>query len=187
MSSKEIDKLLSGIIIILLIVVVWKWFQDRGSCSKSRLLLSCGCEHGKCRCRGVAQVPVPRANNSGGCQRPAIRKEYMTDAGAEVHGDYSSVIEEMSLEDSVKESQGKYVESLEVNKLAQGASHNTIAEETGRSYGTADFHGLTQRKWDMVRCQTEVGDDARSVPTYEEKKSRESDCARLLQNNNCLI
>lgn len=185
MSGKEIDKLLSGIIIILLIVVVWKWFQDRGSCSKSRMLLSCGCEHGKCKCRGVVQMPAPRANKPSNCQKPDIHKESMTDDGAEMRENYSSVIEEMSLEDSVKESQGKYVESLVENNIAQGASHNTIAEETGRSWGTSNFLGLTQRKWDKVRCLIKVNDDSRSVPSYEEKNSIEMDCGLL--DNDCLI
>lgn len=60
MPGEEIDSILSAVIIVLLMVVVWKWYKSQGSCGQSSMTLSCGCKYGQCRCRGLARFSVPR-------------------------------------------------------------------------------------------------------------------------------
>jgi hypothetical protein len=79
--------------------------------------------------------------------------------------DYSSVIQDMSLEDGVGDSHKSYCDSLSFAGLPTGASSCTTLEETGRSYGTADFVGLTARKFCKARQLATPGEDARVTPS----------------------
>ena len=48
MSGELIDIVLSGVIILLLIAVIWKWLKGHGSCGESTMILACGCKNGRC-------------------------------------------------------------------------------------------------------------------------------------------
>lgn len=203
MTSEEIDSVLSGVIILLIIVVIWKWRQGYGKCGQSSMTLSCGCQYGKCKCKGVSRVSVRRARCQGGrscpcgcppgrcncgtrcgCHRRASIKEGMRQGcdmpcykpqvgtpGYEpkvVHddGNYSGdTVQKMALEPQVIQSQKDYIDGLGFSGLPTGSSHETVLEETGRSYGTANFHGLTQRKWCKARQLATPSSDSRVVPT----------------------
>jgi hypothetical protein len=191
MSGEEIDNLLSSIIIVLLIVVVWKWYQGRGKCGQDSMTLSCGCKNGQCKCRGVARIssqrgcsggrgcscgcqrlqqPNVREPMSGGCQKQCENQQIGT-PGYEPKvvpddGNYSGdTVQKMALEPEVIQSQKDYLDGLGFSGLPTGSSHETTLEETGRSYGTANFVGLTQRKWCRARQMATPAPDARTVPT----------------------
>lgn len=69
MPNGEIDNILSGVIVLLLIVVVWKWYIDHSTCGKSNMTLSCGCSRGMCRCIGMSRIAL-QARCPGGRQCP---------------------------------------------------------------------------------------------------------------------
>lgn len=210
MSGEEIDNLLSSIIIVLLIVIVWKWYQRRGKCGQDSLTLACGCQNGQCKCRGVARMSAYRGCHGGmycscgcppgecrcgprcSCQR-ASRAPMIPQGGAvesmtsgckntcrapkigtpgyepevvETTADYSGdTVQQMALEPEVIKSQQDYLGGLGFSGLPTGSSHDTTLEETGRSYGTASFVGLTQRKFCKARQMATPAPHARSVPT----------------------
>lgn len=66
MAGEEIDSILSGVIIVLLIVIVWKWMNARSSCGGSSMTLSCGCKNGVCKCRGASRMSVRKQRCPGG-------------------------------------------------------------------------------------------------------------------------
>lgn len=195
----EIDSTLSGIIIILLLVVVWKWNESRASCGKSGSRLSCGCNPGRCMCQGRSQGFVRPGNCPGGrgcscgcslgrCGCPpncscnsegetegftpkdAVNRVTgsgpMPDTAATETNDYSAAIKDMSLEAGVGDSHNRYCDSLSFSGMPTGSSACTELEETGRSYGTANFVGLTQRKWCKARNLAMPAEDARVTPSY---------------------
>ena len=214
MSGEEIDNLLSSIIIVLLIVVVWKWYQGRGKCGQNSMTLSCGCKNGQCKCRGVArfsnqrgcpggrgctcgcppgrcscgprcscqrlrqsvaphshQHPGVKESMEGGCQNhggndqigtPGYEPKVVPDDGSNYSGD---TVQQMALEPEVLQSQKDYLDGLGFSGLPTGSSHETTLEETGRSYGTSSFVGLTQRKFCKARQMATPAPDARQVPT----------------------
>lgn len=189
MPGEEIDSILSAVIIILLMVVVWKWYKSQGSCGQSSMTLSCGCEHGKCRCRGFARVSAPRhrcinPSNCMVCRRSKFSKQEgmnycgTNDRGKQIgtpgyepklvedDGNYSGeTVQQMALEPEVIKSQQDYLKGLGYSGLPQGSSQETVLEETGRSYGTADFVGLTSRKWCKSRQLAAPAKDSRVVPS----------------------
>jgi hypothetical protein len=209
MSGEEIDNLLSSIIIVLLIVVVWKWYQGHGKCSQDSVTLSCGCKNGQCKCRGVARIsrrsgcsggrgcscgcppgrcncgpqcscqrlqqPDTRESMSGGCQKQCENKQIGT-PGYEpkeiYHEDnYSGdTVQQMALEPEVIQSQKDYLDGLGFSGLPTGSSHETTLEETGRSYGSSSFVGLSQRKFCKARQMIEIDPSARVVPTEHIKE-----------------
>ena len=211
----EIDSTLSGIIILLLIVVVWKWHSS-SSCG-DRMKLSCGCQHGKCRCRGYSQRSVMRGCPGGRgclcgcasgqcgcppscpCNKPRNgqreTKEGFTPKGAvaQVTGsgpnppvpsmttdNYGEIIKDMSLEGGVADSHSRYCDSLSFAGMPTGSSACTQLEETGRSYGTANFVGLTQRKWCKSRALAKPAPDSRVTPTWESNEFCDIDMDELV-------
>jgi len=207
--SSELDNVLSGIIVLLLIIVVWKWYNGRSSCDESNMTLSCGCRKGYCRCRGMASVTLPQrgrcpggnkcgcgcpsgrcgCDNSCPCQRDArLRassgREGMSNDEAErrvvsagpippagdlFNQDYSEVTKEMALEsgsEGPSASHKRWCDSLMLNGMATGASSCTILEETGRSYGTSDYVGLTARKFCKARQLAAPAEDARQTASH---------------------
>lgn len=220
--STEIDTVLSGIIILLLMIVVWKWYGGKSnkSCNKNHMRLPCGCLSGQCRCGGRRQGA--RINNSqprrsmaacpGGrlcvcecplgacncdpmckCHRRAAavmqsqnRREPMepsgkldnsgneiVDIGSEVLGsatpasNYQEATKNMGLEPDVASSHKKWCTALSHNGMATGASSCSTLEETGRSYGTSNYVGLTARKWCKARILAKPADDSRVTPSSD--------------------
>jgi hypothetical protein len=177
MSGEEIDNLLSSIIIVLLIVVVWKWYQGSGKCGQDSMTLTCGCKNSKCKCRGVARVSGRKL------RQPNIR-EHMDDVpqkhdenkqiGTPGHEpqvipidyDYSGdTVQQMALDPEVLSSQQDYLDGLGFSGLPTGSSHETTLEETGRSAGTSNFVGLNQKKLCKSRQMVTMGPNARTVPS----------------------
>lgn len=76
-----------------------------------------------------------------------------------------SVTKGIALEDGVSESHQRYCDSLSFAGMPTGASSCTTLEETGRSYGTSDFVGLTARKFCKARQIASPGCDARQTPS----------------------
>lgn len=74
-----------------------------------------------------------------------------------------SVTKGIALEDGVSESHQRYCDSLSFAGMPTGASACTTLEETGRSYGTSDFVGLTARKFCKARQLAAPGCDARQT------------------------
>ena len=79
--------------------------------------------------------------------------------------DYESTTIDMALESGVEESHKRYCNSLSFAGLPTGSSSCTTLEETGRSYGTADFVGLTARKFCKARQLATPADDVRTTPS----------------------
>ena len=87
------------------------------------------------------------------------------------NGNYSGeTIQEMSLEPEVMKSQKDYINGLGFAGLPTGSSHETILSPEGRSYGTANWVGLTQRKWCKARTLAPPAPEARVVPTETEEE-----------------
>jgi hypothetical protein len=80
---------------------------------------------------------------------------------------YQEATKSMGLEDDVCASHRNWSDSLAANGLTTGASSCTTLEENGRSYGTANFHGLTARKWCKARALVDVSPEARVTPSYQ--------------------
>ena len=76
----------------------------------------------------------------------------------------------MALEPEVIKSQQDYLNGLGFSGLPQGSSQETVLEETGRSYGTADYVGLTSRKWCKSRALAKAAPDSRVVPSMDIKE-----------------
>lgn len=188
----EFDEMLSGIIIVLLMFVVWTWYSKSKSCDDSNFKLSCGCRGRTCRCRGYMQTrrPGPARPTCGARRLKNMNREsegyesnvnYGNDEKtAEEHvterapmnlgssligGGYQESTKKMALEDAVGDSHQRWCSSLNFNGLATGASSCTTLEETGRSYGTADFVGLTARKFCKARQLATPADDVRVTPS----------------------
>jgi hypothetical protein len=73
----------------------------------------------------------------------------------------------MGLEPSVESSHKKWSNALSLNGMSTGASSSTMLEETGRSYGTSDYVGLTSRKWCKARRLAQPADDSRVTPSSD--------------------
>lgn len=205
--STEIDSVLSGIIVLLLIIVVWKWYGGRSSCGQSSMTLSCGCNRGQCRCRGMSRVSTQRRGACPGgrlcgctpgrcvCQQrarafasrgSAVREnmsEEIPQGVAQVTGsgpqslpgslstqDWQSATADIGVDQSVGDSHQDWCNSLTMNGVPTGASSRTTLEETGRSYGTSNFHGLTARKWCKARQLATPAHDARVTPSQNIKE-----------------
>ena len=179
--SEKVDKVLSGIIIILIVVVVWKWFQSSNSCSDD--VLPCGCKMGQCNCaqisRQMPQRQMPQRqmscngsgftgnNNKIGKVEPKIK---LTVNGVPEDSDLDAIIE----------SHDSYIKGNGFNGLAQGSSSNTVLEETGRSYGTSDFVGLTARKFCKARELARPASESRVVPSNAIEESCHIDMNELV-------
>lgn len=86
-------------------------------------------------------------------------------------GNYSGdVVQKMALEPEVAKSQEDYINGLGFAGLPTGSSHETVLEETGRSYGTSDFVGLTSRKFCKARQIATPAMESRTVPTETVKE-----------------
>lgn len=184
MSHKEIDNVLTGIIILLLIMVVWKRMKGNSPYKNdNNMNLYCGCKGGLCRCRGrvrnrqrdgVCDISRERfdgknvAENScyQACEPPIVGTPGYGPKIVSDDGDFSGdVIQKLSLEPSILQSQKDYINGFGFSGLPTGSSHDTLLCEVGRSYGTADFVGLTQRKFCKARQLATPAPDARFVPT----------------------
>jgi hypothetical protein len=199
--STEIDSVLSGIIVLLLIIVVWKWYGSRSSCGQSYGALSCGCKQGQCRCRrmsGGSMQMHGMHNDSRNQPRYMQRGNYVrdnmngrdgmtvrdgmdgTDNGesrvtssgprpvidSELSQEWQNTVAEIGVDKSVGDSHKDWCNSLTINGMSTGASACTTLEETGRSYGSANFHGLTARKWCKARQLATPASDARTTPSH---------------------
>lgn len=186
--STEIDSVLSGIIILLLIIIVWKWCGGRSSCRQNSMSLSGGyphlprgCPRG-CRgcprgCRGcsrrvmLASSSHPLAREGMGSGKIPHNEEQVTGAGpvplsAAVEAqDYQEVSKQMGVDQTIGDSHQEWCNSLNMNGIPTGASSCTTLEETGRSYGTANYVGLTGRKWCKARQLATPALDARVTPS----------------------
>jgi hypothetical protein len=81
-------------------------------------------------------------------------------------GNYSGdTVQKMALEPAVIKSQQDYLNGLGFSGLPQGSSQETVLEETGRSYGTADYVGLSARKFCRARQLVQQDPSARVVPS----------------------
>ena len=82
-------------------------------------------------------------------------------------GNYQEATKNMGLESTVESSHKKWCDALSYNGISTGASSNTMLEETGRSYGTSDYVGLTSRKWCKARRLAKPADDSRVTPSSD--------------------
>jgi hypothetical protein len=168
--SEKVDKVLSGIIIILIIVVVWKWFQSSSSCDNK--VLPCGCKMGQCACaqisrqmpqRQMPQRQMPQRQMSYGSGFEGSNKQVgKIDAPTELNNAGTPVDDDI---EAIKKSHDEYQKGNGFNGLAQGSSSNTVLEETGRSYGTSNFVGLTARKFCKAREMARPAPESRVVPS----------------------
>ena len=196
MSHKEIDNVLTGIIILLLIMVVWKRMKGNSPYKNDNsMYLPCGCRRGSCRCRERVRTRQGggmccRCNRSKtrclcgirregfdgknvaenscvqSCEPPIVGTPGYGPKIVSDDGDFSGdVIQKLSLEPSILQSQKDYIDGFGFSGLPTGSSHDTLLCEVGRSYGTADFVGLTQRKFCKARQLATPAPDARFVPT----------------------
>jgi hypothetical protein len=184
--SEQFDNILTGIIILLVILVVWKWYGNRAGCGSGEIKLSCGCETGKCRCKGMTHTRQPRVDSNKGVKPKCKLSERMVGADGvpmnsnniitsaptdtidiSTDNSYSEATQRMGLEQDVSDSHKRYVNDLYSSGLPTGASASSILEETGRSYGTADFHGLTARKWCKARQMATPAAGSRVVPSHD--------------------
>jgi hypothetical protein len=145
----------------------------------------CNCEYGNCRCPYTCkcQRNYRSQYNNQESDREGLSNmknnsndsiiEHITGSGplsdsqSFVSNDYQETTKKMSLENNVSNSHQKWCDSLNFNGLSTGASSCTTLEETGRSYGTADFVGLTSRKWCKARQMATPADDARVTPSQD--------------------
>jgi hypothetical protein len=184
MSDQEINSVLTGIIIILLMVVFFKMMNvksvNRTNCDNMHL--SCGCKGRICMCANQFQKIHPNIdmrntmsnqnnNNesfSNSCtdHNSTIGTPGYQEKIVENTGDFSGdMIQKLSLDPEIIKSQKEYITGFGFSGLPTGSSHDTTLEETGRSYGTADFVGLTQRKFCKARQLAKPTDGARFVPS----------------------
>ena len=84
--------------------------------------------------------------------------------------DWQSATEDIGVDQSVGDSHQDWCNSLTMNGVPTGASSCTTLEETGRSYGTSNFHGLTARKWCKARQLATPAPDARVTPSQNIKE-----------------
>ena len=169
--SDIVSNFLSGVLVILVLLTIMQWYKNKYSCDSNRIIMSCGCKVGNCRCigkqshrhhrDGFADSDIPRhgaEHVTGSGPTPPITKTLSTD--------YSGTsIKEMSLETEVDDSHQRWCDQLSFAGLPTGASSCTTLEETGRSYGTADFVGLTARKFCKARQYATPAPDARFTPS----------------------
>jgi hypothetical protein len=140
---------LQGIIFVAVIILLWQFFvkpmyQSKKHCdgmtdNNKYTVKSCGKKIGT---PGYEPIIIPDSGNYSG-----------------------DTVQKMSLESEIYKSQSDYINGLGFSGLPTGSSHETVLEETGRSYGTADFVGLTARKFCKARQMATPAEDARTVPT----------------------
>jgi hypothetical protein len=169
--SEKVDKVLSGIIIILIVVVIWKWFQSSNSCDSN--MLPCGCKIGQCGCAQISrQAPqrqayqrqMPYSSGFEGSNKQVGKIDTpaeLTSSGVPIDDDIAAI----------KKSHSEYTNGNGFSGLAQGSSSNTVLEETGRSYGTANFVGLTARKFCKARELARPAAESRIVPSQSIEES----------------
>ena len=195
MGSLEIDNTLSGIIVILLLFVMWKLHNDQQTCGNPRIRLDCGCMPGSCSCKEYSKMPKPACrpkrpepeqSKSGASIEQKETMVVEDKLAGKIHGhshvvgagptpnpadfatdDYESTTIDMALESGVEESHKRYCNSLSFAGIPTGSSSCTTLEETGRSYGTADFVGLTARKFCKARQLATPSDDVRTTPSTD--------------------
>jgi hypothetical protein len=188
--NDKIDSVLTGMIILLVLIVVWKWHQ--GSSYGTGLKLSCRCSGGKCRCSGSTWGPAPRRPGGKACSRPVRSREGMQDKREPFSslaerekiaassgstkvandilsgGSYSDeAVKNMGLEADVGASHKRYCDSLSFSGMPTGASSCSELEETGRSINTSNFVGLTARKFCRARALATPGPTARTTSSKD--------------------
>jgi len=84
--------------------------------------------------------------------------------------DWQSTVTDIGTDQSIGDSHKDWCNSLTMNGVPTGASSCTTLEETGRSYGTANFHGLTARKWCKARQLATPAPDSRVTPSQNIKE-----------------
>ena len=153
--SSKIDNILSGVIIVLMVVMLFKWYETK-YCSNTMGVNNVHSKMPKNSLRGsLEDTPEMRVTRS------SPSKKYID----EFSDDYQSSIVKMSVDNSVSQSHDDWCSSLTMNGLPTGASSCTKLEETGRSYGTADFVGLTSRKFCKARQLATPANDVRVTPS----------------------
>ena len=146
--------ILKGLIFIAVIILLWQLFikpvytnrpQYDGMTDNNKYTVkSCGKKIGT---PGYSPIIIPDKGNYSG-----------------------DTVQKMSLESEIYKSQNDYINGLGFAGLPTGSSHETVLEETGRSYGTADYVGLTARKFCKARQMATPAEDARTVPTETVKE-----------------
>ena len=186
----DFDKLLNVIIIVLILVVIFNWLAPKLSCVNCDKII-CKCDKMSVSIKGSKRSKRSKKSDSikGYKRDPRYAGDsaynnlsyteegpmasHVTSKGpipkldAERNlNDWSgSVTKGLALEDGVSESHARYCDSLAFAGMPTGASACTTLEETGRSYGTSDFIGLTSRKFCKARNLAVPGCDARQTPT----------------------
>jgi hypothetical protein len=182
----KINSLLTGLIIFLVLMVVWKC-NTNNNYPSSGLKLSCGCHGDKCRCKGYSWKSKKNKHtgcsggsrrepmNDGGTPSLAERERIASSSGSIAaeqgysEGDnYSDeVVKNMGLEVGVGVSHKRYCDSLAFSGMPTGASSCTELEETGRSINTSNFVGLTARKFCRSRALAVPGSTARTTSSKD--------------------
>lgn len=140
-----------------------------GECVCGSLSGKCKCGP-KCKCQKKAVKKYMRESMTQGCDMPCRDKQLGT-AGYEpvddtTDGNYSGdTVQKMSLEPQVIQSQQNYIDGLGFAGLPTGSSQETVLEELGRDGMSANFVGLTARKFCKARQLAAPSIDARQVPS----------------------
>ena len=150
-------------------------------CNNNKLRCLCGVTRGRyidkenscvkddIRNNGIKEAMVNSCSTT--CEAPEIGTPGFQPRIVSDTGDFSGdTIQQLSLDPEIYKSQQDYIEGFGFSGLPTGSSHETLLSETGRSYGTADFVGLTQRKFCKARQIATPAPDARQVPTETEKE-----------------
>ena len=145
-------------------------------------LCVCECPLGACNCDPMCKCHRRSAAILQGQRRrePMESTGKLDNAGNEIMdigseglgaptpaGNYQEATKNMGLEPSVESSHKKWSSALALNGMSTGASSSTMLEETGRSYGTSDYVGLTSRKWCKARRLAQPADDSRVTPSSD--------------------
>lgn len=230
-NKNHLDGILTGIIIVLLIIVTFKWYKknvlnhinkreasckDRvctvrttlnynqrcrigckggNSCLCGNPSLQCDCPM-SCACNAKYIESLENNNKQSNNSNNVINKnsgyagdtsynrisqdvvgpnpDHVTSMGPipapaayqNLSDWQGSMTKGMALEDGVSESHARYCDSLSFAGMPTGASACITLEETGRSEGSANFVGLTARKFCKARQLAAPGCDARQTPSH---------------------
>ena len=237
MPDKDFENMLSGIIIVLLLIIIFKWYKKNvlnkvnkkecscngrvctcnttlnyqqrcrigcpggAQCSCGNPPLQCGCPMScPCNARYVEHMKKENLENNNKKSNNSNNNNIKKNSGYTGDTSYNyiaqdvvgpnpahvssmgpipkpvanqnmadwqgSITKGMALEDGVSESHSRYCDSLSFAGMPTGASSCTTLEETGRSEGTANFVGLTSRKFCKARQYAAPGCDARQTPSH---------------------
>jgi hypothetical protein len=158
------------------------WGPMKGSCGGGKSC-PCGCKSGSCGCpsscmcqrKARSQYKSVKEGYKSANGLSMEDRDKIAASGGNVNiedpaigdGDYADVVKNMSLEADVGSSHKRYCDSLSFSGMPTGASSCTELEETGRDANSANFVGLTARKFCRAAALAVPGVDARQTTSYD--------------------